>query len=137
MQRVSRAALLLILAACSGGTDSPVDPRSLGSDAFLGRYALEQVNGNNLPAAVLAETGTVEVVGSTLTLFGDGRFTLSDLLRLPAPGSPTPFKREYSGVYQTSDTDITLVIQRLAVTGMLNGNTLTVLRGAPSYRYRK
>lgn len=112
-------------------------PAGNGLTNFIGSYTLRVVDGAMLPAGVADITGPAELGSGSLVLAADGRFVMSDSLRSIAPSVSTGFSRTYSGTYVTSDTDITLVYGRMVATGHLKGDELTLLRGAPTYGYRR
>jgi hypothetical protein len=131
------AVLALLMVGCDDGSSSTTGPLYRGATAFPGTYVLKSVNGSSLPASFSSSQGLVELRAGALVIEADGQFVLSDSLRYLPPATPTRFSESHSGLYVTSDTDITLVYGNVVITGGLAGNTLTLLRGGPAYVYQR
>lgn len=125
---------IVFTAACAG-TDGPVAQERGVLNLFVGTYVLQAIDGSALPRVFPPAGAPVEITRGTLTIRPDGTFVISDFLRnVPNAGMTS---EETAGTYQITDTDITLVLSNRVFTGRLSGDNLSVLRGAPTFLYRR
>lgn len=102
---------------------------------FVGSYVLQAIDGSALPLVFPPSGSPVEITRGTLVIRPDGTFVFSDYLRnVPNAGVTS---EETGGTYQITDSDITLVLTNRVFTGRLSGDNLSILRGAPTFLYRR
>ena len=114
----------MLLVACGGD-------KATGPNPVSGNYALQTVNGNNVPAVYFQDPSVkFEIVSGSFNIVGDntwnGTFTLrgTDL----TTGGVSTVTPPVGGTYALNNGSITLTDGRngLTFTGTLAGGTLTV-----------
>ncbi len=73
----------------------------------------------------------------TLVIKPDGHFVLTDVLRNVPNAAGGVQSDESGGTYQITDLDISLIFENRVVTGGLNGDNLTLRRGAQTFLYKR
>ena len=134
MRRVGQLILLLMMMACSGDA-GPIVPERGPVNIFAGTFALVTLDGGPLPATFPPAGSPVEITSGSITLKPDLTFVVVDRLR-NVPGSGVTAE-ESGGTYQFNDTDLALLFPNRVITGSINGDNLTVNRGASSFVYRR
>ena len=134
MRRVGQLIPALVLLACAhdGG---PIVPERGPVNIFAGTFALVTLDGSPLPATFPPAGSPVEITSGSITLKPDLTFVVVDRLR-NVPGSGVSAE-ESGGTYQFNDTDVALLFPNRVITGSINGDNLTVNRGASSFLYRR
>ena len=133
---LTQAVLLLALTAC-GGEKIAILPGTERENLFVGTFQLQAIDGGGLPATFPPVGAPVEITRGTLVIRPDGRFVLTDVLRNVPSASGGVRSDESGGTYQITDLDISLIFENRVVTGGLNGDVLTLHRGAPTFVYRR
>ncbi|MEO8578304.1 MAG: hypothetical protein ABI556_16460 [Gemmatimonadales bacterium] len=134
MRRIGQLIPALVLIAC-GPEAGPIVPERGPVNIFTGTFTLVTLDGVALPSTFPPAGAPVEITSGSITLKPDLTFVLIDRLRnVPGPGVSA---EESGGTYQFSDTDIALIFQNRVITGGINGDNLTVHRGAASFVYRR
>lgn len=134
MRRVGQLVPALALLAC-GSEAGPIVPERGPINIFTGTFALIMLDGGGLPATFPPAGAPIEITSGSITLKPDLTFVVIDRLR-NVPGSGVSAE-ESGGTYQFNDTDIAFLFPNRVITGSINGDNLTVHRGAASFVYRR
>lgn len=123
MRRLALPILLAMLVACGG--DSTTGPNA----SVTGNYALQTVNGNNVPAVIYLDTQEKdELTGGNINLNSGGTWSGSLTLRGTnlATGAVATISAPANGTYTTNSGSITLTSNGSDLVGTVGGGTLTV-----------
>lgn len=133
-------AIMVVLLGC-GGSDGPT-----ATNAAVGVYQLETVNGGALPAywAASGQNQEVQIISGTLTLRSDGSFSGTRVFRIIGPGAPPGDAFEPShGSFTSTGSRITLTFRGdteaviETIDADLQGQVLTMTRDGRSHVYRR
>lgn len=102
---------------------------------LVGSFALVAVDGKPVPASVLHDGGTLEVLSGAFTFSPEGTCSATTVFIAPSGGEVS---REASATYQRDGARLTMRWKDAGRTvGMLDGDTFTMINEGMSFEYRR
>jgi hypothetical protein len=137
MRRRSFLALLLVVAACGGGSTDTSTP------SYVGTYTLRTIDGHTLPATLGSgfqyggSNATYDILTDAYTLRADGTYSRTGTARTTNGTTVTPSTIAEQGTYGLVGGSIFITGPTTALVGTLDGNTLTLTSNGKALVYTR